>query len=132
MKRAPNRDCEAKLLETSRGQPPNINYLGCDAHDQHSLPHCVRRGNCRKTVLPQNTNGLNSIIMSEQPVDIVVRQLVCRKTTNKTTKDVDVVFDDGPSAAVGRLAVKRVGHRLLRQTHRPIQIFLVNFPTHQL
>ena len=35
-------------------------------------------------------------------------------SADRTTEDVDVVLDDGPSGAVGRLAVESVGHRLLR------------------
>ena len=53
-------------------------------------------------------------------------------STNRTEEDEDVVLDDGPVAGVGRLVVESVGHRLLRQWHRPVAMFIVNFRTHQL
>ena len=53
-------------------------------------------------------------------------------TAHGAPEVVDVVLDDAPAAAVGRLAVKGVLHLLLGQLHRPGQVLLVDLRQHQL
>lgn len=47
-------------------------------------------------------------------------------------ENVDIVLDDGPAGAVGRLAVERVLRALLGQAHRAGEVLFVHRPVNQL